>query len=143
MQPPKVIEPPDNEWVTRLRHNHIVFAPKENKYYMVDFAYEPPDIGRYCTGRMGLIPLWFSEDGWGSENDGWRYHTWHIKPDGRGFDGSYILLPCEGHLPEEPPKMSEPWVRQIERRLAIMESKIDGLEAAAHTHIELDDLKGW
>ena len=85
MNPPNVIEMPDSEWLVRLRRGNIVFAPKEDKYYTIDFAYEPPrfDGG---VGQIGLQELWYRDGQWGVVDGNWRYIHWYIKADGRGFD---------------------------------------------------------
>lgn len=131
MQAPNVIWNPGNEWVLRLRRDNVVFAPKEDKYMMVNFAYGVPELGHCSVGHIGLQYLWFECGEWGIDSsDGMRYHEWFIKPNGRGFDGEHILLPCEGYLANDPPKMSEPWVRQVERRLANVDARLDQLESA-------------
>lgn len=119
----KVIDAPDDQWLTRLRHNHFVFAVKQKRFAKIEWAWEPPDPG-CVSGRVGVKFCWRHGDDWGTEH----CQSWFIKPDGKGFDGLYLLLPVEGNCPDEPRDISEPWVRQMERTIAQLTHRVEQLE---------------
>lgn len=126
----KVIEPPDAEWLTRLRQRHYVYAPKEDKIFAVEWAWEAPDPGSF-TGRIGLRQMWFEHGEWGGCAE---ITIWSTTPHGAGMDGSQILKPLEGNCPDEAPAMSPIWQRRVEKRLAMMQHQLDQLQAfVVHT----------
>lgn len=119
----EVIDIPDDEWLTRLRHNHFVWADKERCFAKIIWAWEPPDPG-CVAGRIGISFCW-------RDGDGWRIgpcHSWYVKPDGKGFDGLPLLLPVKDNCPDEPREISEPWVRQMERTIARLTHRVEQLE---------------
>jgi hypothetical protein len=119
----QIIEPPDNLWLTRLRCGHFVWAVKEQRFMKVEWAWEPPGPG--CRGgRIGVCFCWINENQWGTEN----CLSWFVFENGKGLDNSLILQPVLGNCPDEPLPISEPWQRQIERRMSQLISRIEQLE---------------
>ncbi len=102
----------DETWVTRLRRGHWVYLPKENEYAQVVSAYEPPEPGTWC-GRIMIQMTTSMYDGLHLKN----IEQWFTQPNGRGLNGSQIIIPVEGNCPDDPPPLSEPWVRHVEREL--------------------------
>lgn len=120
----QVIEPPDDSWLTRLRHGHFAWANKERRFVKVEWAWEPPDPG--CrSGSIGIRFCWRDGDNWGMEPN----HRWYIKQDGAGLDGEPLLLPVRGNCPDEPPPISEPLQRQIQRDIAQLQHRVEQLES--------------
>jgi len=121
-----VMNPPDDEWLTRLRRGHVAWAVKEERFVKIEFAYEPPEPGM-LTGRIGLRFCWSDGDQWGSSPE---CYSWFIDAAGQGIDGKPLLLPVAGHCPDEPTPISEPWQRHVERTLGKLIHRIEQLEAA-------------
>lgn len=117
-------QPPDADWLTRLRCGHFVWLVKEQRFGNIEWAYEPPTAGAFC-GRVNLRPVSKDADGWRSG----PAQTWYIQQDGCGIDGAPLLLPVEGNCPDEPSAMSEPWVRYVEQRLQALAERVRRLEA--------------
>lgn len=120
-----VLDVHDPDWLPRLRRGHVAFDPKGDQFVEVEWAWEPPDPGS-CAGCIGLIMLHREYDGW---HTGQHVHAWYVKPDGTGFDGSQVLLPVEGHVPEVEGPIAEPWKRHVERSMAHFRHHIEQLEA--------------
>jgi hypothetical protein len=115
---PRPIDPPDEPWVDRLRRGHVVYLPKEGVHARIEFAYEPPEPG--C--RLGFI---------GVHRAGHPYCDlpWFISPEGCGLDGTQIMLPTEGNLPDEPAPISGVWTRHVETVLAGLMHRLEQMEA--------------
>lgn len=135
LQQLRVIEPPDTEWLTRLRRGHLAWAVKEHRFVHIEFAYEPPEPG-YRAGRIGLRFCWEDSDKWGIEP---ACFPWFIDTDGRGLDGKRLLLPVNGHCPDEAPPISEPWLRHVERTLGQLAHRIEQLE----TQLKRESTDPW
>jgi len=145
-----VMEKPRGSWIERLRKGHIVYLPKEKCYGQIEWAYEPPEPGT-IAGRIALRKLSEYFDAWYQENR-WtikEVQSWFIRPDGTGFDGSQLMLPTEGNLPEEALPIAEPWQRHIERSIGNILSRLEQLEARAlYTPVDkfgpyTGDIDGW
>lgn len=122
----KIIEEPDDTWVTRLRRDHFVYLTKEKRFAKIEWAYEPPEPGYIC-GQIGLRFCHRNEEKtWSIDN---YCQTWYIFANGNGLDGKKLLLPLEGNCPDSPTPISEPWIRQTERVLSLLISRVDQLEA--------------
>lgn len=108
-----IINDTPDRWMERLRKGNIVWLVKEQKEAQVVFPYEPPEPG-YKTGtigiRSGLLDSWFSDI------------------EGKGIDGSQILLPIEGNLPENPEPLPDVEVRHIHRALERITNRLDSME---------------
>ena len=126
----KVINPPDNEWLTRLRKGHFVWAVKEKRFAQIDWAWEPPNPG-CVSGRIGIRLCWSDMDQWGLDAS---YCPWFIKPDGTGFDGKVLLSPVAENCPDEAPTISEPWQRHIERTLGQILHRLEQMESNHESH---------
>jgi hypothetical protein len=112
-QPQRLIESPPSGWVERLRRGHRVWLVKENVEALIEFPYEPPEPGLFC-GRMGI-----------------RFgllDSWFVGLNGQGIDGSQIILPLEGNLPDAPEPLPEPLIRQMQRAIGSLEDRVRRLE---------------
>jgi hypothetical protein len=118
----KVIDIPDAEWLTRLRRGHYVFAPKENLIMCIEWAWEPPEPS-FFYGSVGVEKMWIYGDQWGRYEEG--AYRWYVSPDGKGMDGTQILLPLEGNCPDELTPISDVWQRHVEHRLALLTHYVD------------------
>lgn len=119
-----VIESQDEDWLTRLRPNHFVWLVKEREFATIAFSYEIPGSGCFF-GQIGLEKLWICNGEWGTK----EIQKWFISPNGKGMDGSPLLLPVKDNLPDEPTNISETWVRQTERILNQIIHRLEQLEA--------------
>lgn len=124
-----VIPIPDGAWLMRLRQGHVVYDPKSGGFWAVEFAWEPPGPGR-VSGQIGLRQLNQHHDGWHVARS---CDTWYVYANGFGFDGESILLPVEGHCPEEEPPISSVWQRRVERHMAQTMARMDQLQADMNT----------
>lgn len=116
----KVIENPPPSWITRLRRGHWIWLVKEQEFAQVEFAHEVEPGFR--TGRMGIRRFSLSEN---------RYHeiqSWYVGFNGEGIDGSLLMLPTEGNLPDNPDPLPEPEVRKMQRTIADLEARVRNLE---------------
>jgi len=127
-----VIDPPDQDWLTRLRRKHTAYDPKGNRFVRIEWAWEPPEPGG-CAGRIGICPMWQEHDGW---HIGEPEYGWYVKPDGTGFDGLHVLLPVEDNCPDESPPISDVWQRHVEGTLALHVQHIEDLEEEVRELIE-------
>jgi hypothetical protein len=106
---------PPLDWMDRLRRGHRVWLVKEEETARVEFAYEAPEPG-HRTGCMGIC-----------RRDG-QLQSWFVGLNGEGIDGSQLILPLEGHLPEHPEPLPEPIVRQMLRTIHRLETRVRRLE---------------
>ena len=106
--------PPDR-WVERLRPGHGIWLVKEKRRVDVAYPWDPPEPG-HIAGRLVM------DFGYG------QLQRWYVKLDGRGMDGSQLILPLEAHLPENPDPVQDPEWRAIRRRLAIFEARLSAME---------------
>jgi hypothetical protein len=124
---PKVLrKPEDPRWMERLREGHYVWLPKERQYARIAYPYEVEEPGT-CAGRVGLEKVWgliFSPGVWGLDH----IEQWFIRPDGSGLDHRQLVLPTEGNLPDDPPSLPEPLVRQMQRQIAALQTRVERLE---------------
>lgn len=112
MQPNIINNPPDN-WLERLRRGHKVWLVKENREAEVVFAYEPPEPGHYC-GQIGI-----------------RYglmDSWFIDINGKGIDGSQLMLPLKNNLPENPEPLPATEIRRLYREIDYLKQRMTRLE---------------
>lgn len=105
-----ITNPPHN-WVERLRPGHSVWLSKEQQEAVIDFAYEPPEPGFRC-GRIGIC----------------HSGAWFVGLNGEGINGSLLLQPIEGHLPENPEPLPEPLIRQMQRAMERLDNRVRTLE---------------
>jgi len=109
-----LIENPPQHWIERLRRGHRIWLVKENEEAAIEFAYEPPEPGHSC-GRMGI----------------WRQghvESWFVGLEGQGINGSQLMLPLEGNLPDAPEPLPEPLIRQMQRAIESLEDRVRRLE---------------
>ena len=125
----KIIEPPDQEWLTRLKRGHFVWIVKESIFGAIDFAWAAPTPGAWTrqTGRIGIKKCWRNNNDWGF----CQIESWFVQSNGTGFDGKPLLFPVEGKCPKEEPELSPIWVTNIEKQLALLTNKINRLERGA------------
>jgi hypothetical protein len=126
-----ITNPPDN-WLERLRTDHYVWLAKENRLGQIGFPYEPPEPG-YLTGYIGVKTRTATQcdnGNWGyPDNLDWGHiERWHISSNGRGIDGSQLLLPLEGNLPENPPELPTVESRHINQQLDRLNQRVRQLE---------------
>ena len=121
-----LMEIPQGNWLERLRKGNRVWLPKENCEGCIYEPYQPPEPGERC-GRITLNKVIMIVG-----TPGMRYtptETWYVYPNGKGFDGTQLIIPIVGQLPENPPPLNEPWQRKVERAIEILATEIDGLKA--------------
>lgn len=79
------VAPPKTPWLHRLRRGSPIWLTKEGRSAEVCWPWIPPEPG-HMIGTIAIrvhgINEWYSDD------------------FGMGLDGSQILQPCLGHLPE-------------------------------------------
>lgn len=119
-----ITNPPPN-WLERLRRDHKIWLVKEQETASVEFPYEPSEPGRLC-GRIGI-----------------RRHnniqSWFISTNGEGINGSLLMQPLQDNLPDNPEPLPESIVRQIQRTLEQLDTRLYKLESK----IALKDLIGY
>lgn len=106
------LPPPETPWLDRLRRGNLVWLVKEGHSTEVTWSWEPPGPG-YKTGSLGVSC---------------SATPWYVDNHGRGINGSQILAPVEGHLPENPEPLPEPEVRHIHRQLEDLERRLTAIE---------------
>lgn len=116
----QVLPPPSDNWLHRLRRGHRVWLPKQACFAQIEWAWEPPEPG-CVAGRIALRKINGDRLDSGCE-------IWFIYGNGRGFDGQLLMFPVDGHLPDDPPPLPEPWQRQVERTLDTLLDRVDKLE---------------
>jgi len=110
---PAPIDPPAFPWVHRLPRGCPIWLTKEGKAGEVKWPWYPPQPDRW----IGSLVLQHPESV--------HIYEWYVDDHGCGIDGSQILQPCFGCLPEKDCGL---W--------------IDGDRRALHNlHDEVDDLK--
>ena len=112
-----IIENPPSGWMERLRRNHEVWLVKEQERAYIEFPYEPPEPGTRC-GRVGLRRA----------GQFFTLQSWFIGRDGEGINGSQLMLPVEGNLPENPEPLPEPFARQMQREIEHLRVRIEAVE---------------
>lgn len=119
----KVINIPDIEWVARLKRDNFVWLPKEKIFAKIEFPWnQSMGLG---SGSIALRKYWTNDNGeWGFKN----LESWHVRPNGAGFDGKYIMLPVEGHCPDKNPEMSAILVERLDRTVSLLVNKVCILE---------------
>ncbi len=59
-----------------------------------------------------------------------RIHYWYVSADGRGIDGSLLMLPIEGSLPETPVELTSQEAWQIRFELQKLRDEVRYLRLA-------------
>tara|TARA_Y100000034_G_C6896119_1_gene413181 strand:+ start:2113 stop:2541 length:429 start_codon:yes stop_codon:yes gene_type:complete len=88
-------EVPAGTWMRRLQESHWIWLVKQEQYASVNFPWQPPGPG-HISGRLCLTKFNAVGDTLYRDNT----EVWFVKGDGTGFDGTQLIMPCEGHLPE-------------------------------------------
>ena len=83
----KIIFAPPKDWIIYLQKGHKIWLVKEKK---VAFVKSEMRFDYSKTIFNGMFYIRLEIDG----ND----VSWHTSSEGKGFDGSLILLPIEGNL---------------------------------------------
>lgn len=120
----KLIDNPPENWLENLRRGHKVWLTKEQEWAEIEFPYEPPEPG-YRTGRIGISRF--------SNNTYRGIESWFISSNGEGIDGSQLMQPIEGNLPDNPKPLPEPIVRQMQRIIDHLNQRVDALEQTIQT----------
>ncbi len=118
--------PSDITWVERLREGHFIWLCKERCLGQVEIPFYPPEPGT-CAGKLALKKF-----------DGNRFvgrtyrgtEVWFISYTGTGFDGSQLILPIEGNLPDFPEPIELPVVMELRREIATLRAQVDNLRAS-------------
>lgn len=119
----QVINNPPENWMECLRRDHWVWLVKEQQPASVEFPYEAPEPG-YKTGRIGIRRFSIN-------NEYLDTQSCFININGEGINGSQLMLPTEGNLPDNPELLPEPIVRQVQRTLEHLDQRISILERGA------------
>jgi hypothetical protein len=102
------VDIPSGPWLDRLRPNNWVWLDKEQQPAQVLMSFEPI-VDMLCDSRMGRIALLrLSQDGQMSSVE-----CWEVSYDGHGHDGSVLMRPCLGQLPEHPAPLPAPEWRRL------------------------------
>lgn len=112
-------DPGDITWLERLRQGNYVWLSKEQCYGEIEFPYLPPDPGCY-SGSIGVRIIRPPHAG--------QIQRWYISPDGKGFDGKPLMQPVQGNLPDDPPPLDHPAVRQLSRQMGNLTHRVEQLE---------------
>jgi hypothetical protein len=83
-------EMPEGPWMRRLQKDSWIWLCKEQQYAKTVFPWQPPPPGR----RWGELALSRIDEQYD------KIQIWYVGPRGEGFDGTQLILPCEGHLSE-------------------------------------------
>jgi hypothetical protein len=105
----KIIENPPQDWVNRLRQGDYVWLVKQKTYAEICFPWIPPEPG-HKTGRLGVRHGLLD--------------SWYISSEGRGIDGSLLMLPIEGYLAENPPDKPPHYVYEMQDELRILRQNL-------------------
>jgi hypothetical protein len=127
----QIIKDPPDGWLARLRRNHWVWLVKEQQIAGVEFPYEPPEPGARI-GRIGIRRFSMSENRW------LDIQSWYISLDGQGLDGSQLMLPLVGNLPENPEPLPDPIVRQFQRAMEDLTKRVETLEGVVLNSTPMD-----
>ena len=95
---PPMNPPPEGEWMRRLRDGMQIWLVKQEEHARCVMPWAPPTPGHRC-GRL-VLDRYSGDRRWGTE-------AWYVGGRGEGLDNSQLILPCEGHLPEELAKATE------------------------------------
>jgi|SRR5690606_10166009 len=109
-----VIQDPPSGWVRCLREGCQIWLVKEKEVAFVVAPFSPP-FGGQRTGRLfirknGVIDYWFVSD------------------TGCGIDGSPLMLPIQGSLPETPVQLTSKEAEDLSLRISRLEEKLKPLD---------------
>ncbi len=83
--PDDVVTNPHKSWIEKLRNGNTVYLVKEQSYANIS--------SRYQNGNIGICLLFKHERFADYKNP--KNGSWHVNPDGTGFDGSLLMLPLK------------------------------------------------
>lgn len=99
-QPTPYTPPDDDPWVERLMPRSMVWLPVFGKYGLVMDTFDQLENG------FGVISM-IVDPSHDDEVRRWQpVEKWHVNRFGKGFDGSQILLPTAGFLPDTLPTLT-------------------------------------
>jgi len=96
INPPPMNPQPEGAWMRRLRESMQIWLVKEQEYARVAMPWFPDPAG-HRVGKLVIYRTVEREDGWHRGPT----EVWYVGSRGEGLDGGQLILPCEGHLPEE------------------------------------------
>lgn len=110
----QIIENPPKGWVRHLRESCEVWLTKERAIAVVVAPFTPP-VGRQRAGRLFI-----------SRAGGIDY--WFVSDEGKGIDGSTIMQPIEGSLPETPVALQSSEAEELRLEIAKLRAQIQTLQ---------------
>ncbi len=113
----KIIENPPQDWVHNLREGCEVWLTKERVVAAVVAPFTRP-VSSYRTGRLfirknGVIDYWF------------------VSSNGKGIDGSTIMQPLEGSLPETPVELRSSEAEELRLEISKLRAEVAALREAS------------
>lgn len=110
-----VIQNPPNQWVRNLREDCQIWLVKEREMAWVVAPYTP-SLGGHRTGRLFIRRM----------NRGIDY--WFVSDTGRGIDGSLLMLPIQGSLPETPVQLTSKENEDLVIRISRLEERLKRID---------------
>lgn len=109
-----IIQNPPPQWVLRLREGCQIWLVKEQEIALVVAPFTP-SVGGHITGQLFI-----------RRNRVIDY--WYVSDSGHGINGSLLMLPIQGSLPDTPAKLTSQENEELLIRIAKLENKVRSLE---------------
>lgn len=112
-----ILNPPQG-WVRHLSDGCYVWLTKEQEVATVVAPFTPP-MGRQRTGRLFI-----------RRNYDGPIDYWFVSADGKGIDGSTIMEPLEGSLPESPVELQSSEAQELRLEIQRLWAAVAELQAS-------------
>jgi len=111
----QIIDNPPKGWMRNLVQDCHVWLTKEKTTATVVAPFNPP-VGAHRTGQMFI-------------RVNGRIDYWFVSEDGRGIDGSRLMQPLEGNLPDEPASLQSPEAHELKLEIARLRKDLNKVMA--------------